>query len=49
MRGAPMFERADGADGGRGPDVAAGLHRWLAGSLADRLSDTTRAIDALMD
>jgi SulP family sulfate permease len=31
------------------PDVAARLHRWLAGTLADRLSDTTRAIDALMD
>jgi SulP family sulfate permease len=31
------------------PDVAAGLHRWLAGTLADRLSDTMRAFDALMD
>jgi SulP family sulfate permease len=31
------------------PDVAAGLHRWLAGNLADRLSDTMRAFDALMD
>jgi sulfate permease, SulP family len=31
------------------PDVAAGLHRWLAGTLADRLSDTTRTLDALLD
>jgi SulP family sulfate permease len=31
------------------PDVAARLHRWLAGTLADRLSDTMRAFDALMD
>jgi sulfate permease, SulP family len=31
------------------PDVAAGLHRWLAGTLADRLSETMRAYDALMD
>jgi SulP family sulfate permease len=31
------------------PDVAAGLHRWLAGTLADRLGDTMRTFDALMD
>jgi sulfate permease, SulP family len=31
------------------PDVAAGVHRWLAGTLADRLSDTTRTLDALLD
>lgn len=31
------------------PDVAAGLHRWLAGTLADRLGDTTRTLDALLD
>jgi SulP family sulfate permease len=31
------------------PDVAAELHRWLAGTLADRLSDTMRAFDALLD
>ena len=31
------------------PDVAAGLHRWLAGTLADRLGDTTRSLDALLD
>jgi SulP family sulfate permease len=31
------------------PDVAAGLHRWLAGTLADRLGDTMRAFDALLD
>jgi SulP family sulfate permease len=31
------------------PDVAARLHRWLAGTLADRLGDTMRTFDALMD
>jgi len=31
------------------PDVATGLHRWLAGTLADRLGDTMRTFDALMD
>jgi sulfate permease, SulP family len=31
------------------PDVAAGLHRWLAGTLADRLTDTMRTFDALLD
>jgi sulfate permease, SulP family len=31
------------------PDVAAGLHRWLAGTLADRLGDATRTLDALLD
>ncbi len=31
------------------PEAAAGLHRWLAGTLADRLSDTMRTFDALMD
>jgi SulP family sulfate permease len=31
------------------PDVAAGLHRWLAATLADRLGDTTRTLDALLD
>jgi hypothetical protein len=29
--------------------VAAGLHRWLAGTLADRLGDTMRGLDALLD
>ena len=31
------------------PGVAAGLHRWLAGTLADRLSDTMRTFDVLLD
>jgi SulP family sulfate permease len=31
------------------PEVAAGLHRWLAGTLADRLGDTMRSLDALLD
>jgi SulP family sulfate permease len=31
------------------PEVAAGLHRWLAGTLADRLGDTTRTLDAVLD
>jgi SulP family sulfate permease len=31
------------------PNVAAGLHRWLAGTLAHRLGDTMRTFDALMD
>jgi SulP family sulfate permease len=31
------------------PDVAAGLHRWLAGTLADRLGDATRTLDARLD
>jgi hypothetical protein len=31
------------------PDVASDLHRWLATTLADRLSDTMRAVDALLD
>jgi SulP family sulfate permease len=31
------------------PQEAAGLHRWLASILADRLGDTMRTFDALMD
>jgi sulfate permease, SulP family len=31
------------------PDVAAALHRWLAGTLADRLGDTIRSLDAMLD
>jgi sulfate permease, SulP family len=31
------------------PDVAAALHRWLAGTLADRLGDTMRSLDAMLD
>ena len=30
------------------PDVAAELHRWLAATLAGRLSDEMRAVDALL-
>jgi sulfate permease, SulP family len=31
------------------PDVAAGVHRWLAHTLADRLGDTMRTLDARLD
>jgi sulfate permease, SulP family len=31
------------------PEVAATLHRWLATTLAERLSDTRGALDALLD
>lgn len=31
------------------PELAAALHRWLASTLAERLSDTLRAYDALLD
>ena len=31
------------------PELAAALHRWLARTLAERLSDTLRAFDALLD
>jgi sulfate permease, SulP family len=31
------------------PALAAALHRWLARTLAERLSDTLRAFDALLD
>ena len=31
------------------PEAAARLHRWLAGTLADRLGDTMRTFDALLD
>jgi sulfate permease, SulP family len=31
------------------PEVAAALHRWLATTLADRLNETLRAADALLD
>jgi SulP family sulfate permease len=30
------------------PEAAAELHRWLAGTLADRLSDSLRTLDALL-
>ena len=31
------------------PELAAALHRWLATTLAERLSDTRSALDALLD
>ena len=31
------------------PEVAAALHRWLASILAERLNDTMRTFDALLD
>jgi SulP family sulfate permease len=31
------------------PEVAAALHRWLATALSDRLTDTQRAVGALID
>jgi SulP family sulfate permease len=31
------------------PAAAAELHRWLAGTLADRLRDTMRTFDELLD
>jgi SulP family sulfate permease len=31
------------------PDVAAALHRWLATTLAERLADTVRAMEAQLD
>jgi SulP family sulfate permease len=31
------------------PELAAALHRWLAWTLAERLTDTVRAFDALLD
>jgi SulP family sulfate permease len=31
------------------PELAAALHRWLARTLAERLNDTLRAYDSLLD
>jgi hypothetical protein len=31
------------------PELASALHRWLAKTLAERLSETMRAFDALLD
>jgi hypothetical protein len=31
------------------PELAAALHRWLATTLAERLSDTMRTFDMLLD
>ncbi|MGZ5212955.1 MAG: SulP family inorganic anion transporter [Actinomycetota bacterium] len=39
------IERMEAAE----PELAAALHRWLARTLSERLSDTLRAFDALLD
>ncbi len=39
------IERMEAAE----PELAAALHRWLARTLAERLNDTLRAFDALLD
>jgi SulP family sulfate permease len=31
------------------PELAAALHRWLATTVSERLTDTLRAFDALLD
>ena len=31
------------------PELASALHRWLAWTLADRLGDTLRTFDAMLD
>jgi hypothetical protein len=31
------------------PELASALHRWLATAVAERLTDTQRAVGALMD
>ena len=31
------------------PELAGALHRWLAGTLSERLRDTLREFDALLD
>ena len=31
------------------PELAAALHRWLATTLAERLTDTMRTFDVLLD
>lgn len=40
-----VIERIEAAD----PELAAQLHRWLAWTLADRLGDTMRTFDAMLD
>jgi SulP family sulfate permease len=39
------IERLEAED----PELASALHRWLAGVLSERLSDTLREFDALLD
>jgi len=43
--GRASIERMEATD----PELAAALHRWLARTLSERLSDTLRAFDALLD
>jgi hypothetical protein len=31
------------------PELAAALHRWLAATMAERLTDRMRALDSLLD
>ena len=31
------------------PELAAALHRWLAATLAERVGDSLKAFDALLD
>ncbi len=40
-----MIERLDAEE----PETAAALHRWLATTVSERLTDTMRAFDALLD
>ena len=43
--GRDEIERMEAAE----PELAAALHRWLATTLSERLNDTLRAVDALLD
>ncbi len=43
--GGAELERLEASE----PELAAEVHRWLATTLSERLSDTMRAYDALMD
>lgn len=43
--GADAISRIESED----PELAAALHRWLAWTLADRLGDTLRSFDAMLD
>ncbi len=43
--GGAELERLEASE----PELAADVHRWLATTLSERLSDTMRAYDALMD
>jgi sulfate permease, SulP family len=43
--GADAISRIESED----PELATALHRWLAWTLADRLGDTLRSFDAMLD